>query len=307
MASPICSVLRGCSSSLVVLRSGTVNKSNCLNSYKNSTQNSIPILYKSYSTKAATKEAPTSTKLRIVAAAIVERVPVVLPEIPEFEKEYLRFCEKRDALMEVEQASAAQKRVDEEMKLRAKKEKGSGKKKDAKSAEADKKKKDDKEDENEEQKAKELLDYPRITDADKRNDRKSLYRALENRLYLIVKKKRDSNAWSFPQGGYEKEDGDHLRTTAERELKEECGALMNTFFIGNAPLGCYQYPIPRELQKNYGQAEKTRVFFYKARYLRGPVRLNNAEVTDHLWVTKSELKDYLDPEYYTYMKEVLMD
>lgn len=52
----------------------------------------------------------------------------------------------------------------------------------------------------EEQKAKiELND--RITDADRKNDVRSLERALQRTLYLIVKKPREEHAWQFPQGG----------------------------------------------------------------------------------------------------------
>jgi hypothetical protein len=53
--------------------------------------------------------------------------------------------------------------------------------------------------------------YPLLTEADYNNDRKSLYRKLTNRLYLIVKKPRAENAWGFPQGGYETADGEDLR------------------------------------------------------------------------------------------------
>eukprot|EP01114_Cavostelium_apophysatum_P014180 TRINITY_DN3611_c0_g1_i1.p1 TRINITY_DN3611_c0_g1~~TRINITY_DN3611_c0_g1_i1.p1 ORF type:complete len:308 (+),score=58.81 TRINITY_DN3611_c0_g1_i1:50-973(+) len=256
---------------------------------------------------AVPTSASSKSKLRIAAAAIVERVPVVLPEIPEWEIEYMRFTEKRNAVYDKEQAAAAQKRVDEEMKIRAKKEKGAKKKADTKTEGPSGKQKGQKGEDEGEDKIEDIV-YPRITDADKRNDRKSLYRALENRLYLIVKKPREEHAWSFPQGGYEPTaDGNHLRNTAQRELSEECGSLMNTFFIGNAPVGSYTYKIPSTLQEKYGNSQKTRVFFYKARYLMGPIRLNKNELEDHLWVTKSELKEYLAPEYYEYVKDLLMD
>ena len=41
----------------------------------------------------------------------------------------------------------------------------------------------------------------RITDADRKNDVRSLERALARTLYLIVKKPRDQHVWQFPQGG----------------------------------------------------------------------------------------------------------
>jgi len=43
---------------------------------------------------------------------------------------------------------------------------------------------------------------PRITEADTANDRKSLYRKLDKKLFLIVKRQRDQHAWQFPQGDW---------------------------------------------------------------------------------------------------------
>jgi large subunit ribosomal protein L46 len=40
----------------------------------------------------------------------------------------------------------------------------------------------------------------RFTEADLKGDMKSLYRALDKRLFLIVKKNRKEFAWQFPQG-----------------------------------------------------------------------------------------------------------
>lgn len=41
----------------------------------------------------------------------------------------------------------------------------------------------------------------RTTEADRKNDVRSLERALARTLYLIVKKPREQHAWQFPQGG----------------------------------------------------------------------------------------------------------
>lgn len=55
----------------------------------------------------------------------------------------------------------------------------------------------------------EFVPAPRRTEADLKNDRKSINRRLDDRLYLIVKKNRDSNAWQFPQ--LANNDGETLR------------------------------------------------------------------------------------------------
>ena len=47
---------------------------------------------------------------------------------------------------------------------------------------------------------------PRLTEADKTCDMKSLNRKLDRVLYLIVKKPRQEHAWQMPQGGVEGEE-----------------------------------------------------------------------------------------------------
>ena len=50
---------------------------------------------------------------------------------------------------------------------------------------------------------------PRIHSSDKENDVKSLDRAGERNLYLLVKKDRKANSWQFPQGGLEQNESLH--------------------------------------------------------------------------------------------------
>jgi len=75
------------------------------------------LIKRTFCTTSKTKSPTQLTekvKLRIAAAAIVERVPVILPEIPQFEVDYLKFVERRNEVYSKEQTIAAQKRVDEE-------------------------------------------------------------------------------------------------------------------------------------------------------------------------------------------------
>ena len=44
---------------------------------------------------------------------------------------------------------------------------------------------------------------PRETEADRRGDRRSLQRRLDQVLYLLVKKPRREHTWQMPQGGVE--------------------------------------------------------------------------------------------------------
>nr|ACL52893.1 unknown [Zea mays] len=86
------------------------------------------------------------------------------------------------------------------------------------------------------------IDYvpaPRITEADKTNDRKSLQRALDNKLYLLLYGNAygapdGKPVWHFPEKVYENEET--MRLCAEAALKSVLGGLDHTYFVGNAPM-----------------------------------------------------------------------
>jgi len=132
----------------------------------------------------------------------------------------------------------------------------------------------------------------RITEADRQNNRHSLYRKLDSKLFLIVKKNRRENAWQFPQGPLLS--NEMLRPAAERIFAEECNVKspsLQSIFVGNGPLYFHTYKYPENLQKElntYG----AKVFFVYSYYLEGEVNIDNNHVIDYAWVTKTELKDY---------------
>ncbi|KAF9937346.1 54S ribosomal protein L17 mitochondrial [Modicella reniformis] len=146
----------------------------------------------------------------------------------------------------------------------------------------------------------------RITDADRKNDVSSLERALQRTLYLIVKKSRDQHAWQFPQGGVRV--CENLQEAAGRELQEECGKNMDLWYVGRAPIGHYNYSHPKDYQKGSSAiVTGTKVFFMKAHIFAGQVQVDNMEIVDFAWVTKQEMKDYVSPEYYEAVKDMLSD
>jgi large subunit ribosomal protein L46 len=144
-----------------------------------------------------------------------------------------------------------------------------------------------------------------ITKDDRENNLKSVFRAIDSYLYLIVKKDRAQHQWQFPQGGYDRDkDGVHLRHTARRELAEECGKDMHLWWLGHSPVGWWAYPYPKEAQQHHN-APGAKIFFYKTAYSYGTPVPDQKEVVDYLWVTKSELKQYLEPNFYKYIQDVL--
>ncbi|KAG1363790.1 hypothetical protein COCNU_11G006170 [Cocos nucifera] len=86
------------------------------------------------------------------------------------------------------------------------------------------------------------IDYvpaPRITEADKTNDRRLLQRALDRRLYLLLNGSTygapdKKPVWHFPEKVYENEET--LRLCAESALRSVLGGLHHTYFVGNAPM-----------------------------------------------------------------------
>ncbi|XP_075362347.1 large ribosomal subunit protein mL46 [Mycteria americana] len=144
---------------------------------------------------------------------------------------------------------------------------------------------------------------PRITDADKNNNRTSLNRKLDSNLMLLVKQKiGNQELWLLPQ--VEWQPGETLRSTAERAMATFLGDHIQAKILGNAPYGIYKYKFPRAIRTEDNVGAK--VFFFKA-FLQSS-DLSQAELKeDYLWVTKDELGDYLKSEYLKKVNRFLLD
>jgi len=144
---------------------------------------------------------------------------------------------------------------------------------------------------------------PRVTAADLADDRRSLQRALDSPLYLIVRKPRSSHAWQFPQGG--RLPGETMRQCCVRELKEEVGTQLRVQFV-NAPSGCYSYPYPSDSPHHREGFYGAKVFFIHAEYISGAPRPDGKEIVDYAWVKQDELSQYFDPDLFNYVKYMLL-
>lgn len=138
----------------------------------------------------------------------------------------------------------------------------------------------------------------RLTEADEKNDTKSLKRKLEENLIFVIKQKfGPDDFWIFPQGLWI--DGETLKETAERVLKESCGNNINVRFYGNAPCGFYKFKYPKE-KRNQSDVEGAKIFFFKATLLDGNIE-NKGAWTDYEWATVPEMNNrFIQP----YMKNV---
>ncbi|NXM67289.1 RM46 protein, partial [Serilophus lunatus] len=144
---------------------------------------------------------------------------------------------------------------------------------------------------------------PRITDADKKNDRTSLNRKLDSNLMLLVKQKiGNQELWLLPQ--VEWQPGETLRSTAERAMATFLGDHIQAKILGNAPYGIYKYKFPRAIRTEDNVGAK--VFFFKA-FLQSSDLSQTEPKADYLWVTKNELGDYLKSEYLKKVNRFLLD
>ncbi|XP_054243723.1 39S ribosomal protein L46, mitochondrial [Indicator indicator] len=144
---------------------------------------------------------------------------------------------------------------------------------------------------------------PRITDADKKNDRTSLDRRLDSNLLLLVKQKiGNQELWLLPQAEWQP--GETLRSTAERAMAMVLGGHVQAKTLGNAPSGIYKYKFPRAIRTEDNVGAK--VFFFKA-FLQSSDLSQAEPKEDYLWVTKDELGGYLKSEYLKKVNRFLLD
>lgn len=136
----------------------------------------------------------------------------------------------------------------------------------------------------------------RITEADKNNDIQSTNRKLEEPLTLIKEQKiGNDKLFLLPQGKHK--EGETLRETAERVLKELCGNSINVRFYGNAPCGFYKYKYPKNVQQ---ESVGAKVFFFRAVYQNGSI---DKKTGDFAWLDKDELLQRIE-KYRNYHKSV---
>uniref|UniRef100_A0A7N0SWH6 Large ribosomal subunit protein mL46 n=1 Tax=Kalanchoe fedtschenkoi TaxID=63787 RepID=A0A7N0SWH6_KALFE len=150
------------------------------------------------------------------------------------------------------------------------------------------------------------IDYepaPRITEADKTNDKKSLQRALDRRLYLLLYGESYAASdgkpvWHFPEKVYESEDT--LRQCAESALKSVIGDLKNTYFVGNAPMGhmVVQPATSGEVSSPFKQ------FFFKSQVI-ATNKYDIKKCEDYVWVTKDELLEHF-PDRIEYLNKMII-
>jgi large subunit ribosomal protein L46 len=122
---------------------------------------------------------------------------------------------------------------------------------------------------------------PLETVADRSGDRKTTRRRLDQRIFMLIKKKNGS--WEFPHVALEQ--GENTRTGAERALREVLGdgdGKFQSYFVGNAPAGHVALT-----SGNY--------FFHRCQLIQGapPSLAGDGEWSEIAWAAKDELDEYI--------------
>ncbi|XP_014673023.1 PREDICTED: 39S ribosomal protein L46, mitochondrial-like isoform X2 [Priapulus caudatus] len=145
---------------------------------------------------------------------------------------------------------------------------------------------------------------PRTTEADNTNNRRSLKRKLDRKLFLVVKQKLGKNEeWVFPMGA--NKDGQSLRETAVATLSSTCGEDVKAQVNGNAPVGFYKYKLPSGSATTDGYFG-AKIFFYQAQFLGG-VPKNGNGIVDHLWLTQEEMAQLLNRKYFSAISNFIFE
>ncbi|TLD21031.1 Ribosomal protein L46 [Venturia nashicola] len=147
---------------------------------------------------------------------------------------------------------------------------------------------------------------PRVTEADRKNDQRSLNRSLQRTLYLLVQNERGH--WTFPTDTIIGRES--LYQAAERILVQSGGLNMNTWIVGNSPVGFSQFNFHKQKatanEKGVTElGEKT--FFMKGRIMAGQANIekNSLGLKDFKWLAKDEIEKTVLDRYWAGVKNLL--
>ncbi|KAG5673125.1 hypothetical protein PVAND_003199 [Polypedilum vanderplanki] len=238
---------------------------------------------RSYSTAAQLK---TKEKYDLYAGVLIERLPIITKKLNELETEVLEMLKK----IEFENSLKSDHELRKEKDIRQAELIKSGKlDKDSETEAVSLQTAQDFEDASNEELAK-FLTAPRITEDDKKNNLKSLNRKLDDALMLLVDEKIGNDSrLLLPQGKWL--EGETLRQTAERIVREKFGTDLKVQFYGSAPVGFYKFKYTSSQNESVGG----KVFFFRAIYKSGNIPDSKLK---YEWLSGEELKGKVRDSYY---------
>lgn len=131
---------------------------------------------------------------------------------------------------------------------------------------------------------------------------------MQRSLYLVVKNKE--GRWVFPDDQIQGRET--LHQAAERVIVQSGGLNMNTWVVGNAPIGHYSFEYlkrrPSTERENVEELGE-KVFFMKARIMAGQANLadNKLGIQDFKWLAKEEVQKVVNQKYWSSVQNMLAD
>ncbi|CCW71250.1 unnamed protein product [Phytomonas sp. Hart1] len=137
---------------------------------------------------------------------------------------------------------------------------------------------------------------PATCDAAAPPPRHTLYRKLDDYLYLIVQES-STGKWTVPNT--ERQSNESLRMTADRAVSSDHGDGLTCYFWSNAPQATLRIE----------EEEDSHLFIFSGTYLTGRPRFQdmNPPIRDHAWVSRHELLQYNGDFKSPTMLQVLLD
>ena len=141
---------------------------------------------------------------------------------------------------------------------------------------------------------------PRRSEADEKNDIKSVTRAMDQPLRLLTKYSLGKDVfWDLPN--IKHEEGESLRDTAERAVLYSIGEHCKVTILGNAPWSYYKFKYPKHYQQSTDRAG-AKVWIFKGVLTNSfhedaEIKLHKS-LLDYRWATRRELEEVLDKRIY---------
>ncbi len=131
---------------------------------------------------------------------------------------------------------------------------------------------------------------PRITEADKSGDIKTLNRKLNTRVYLSVKP-NEEEGWILPTTDLKLDEKETFLEGAKRVTKSVAGNDLILLCISNCPMGvdCKEYS-EEEKAANGSKVFGEKTFYMRVQYDDGSVNENKMKKMDDWgWLTREEM------------------
>ncbi|MES1911313.1 MAG: hypothetical protein MHM6MM_003761 [Cercozoa sp. M6MM] len=140
----------------------------------------------------------------------------------------------------------------------------------------------------------------RITPADHIGDMGVSKRMLHRRLYLLHRAPT-TGEWTLPMGP--RRPNETLRNLGDRLVRNHFSKRIVCHMLGNAPLGVTHRRFKQEKDGKQG----VQLFHMKAYFKGGAIKHNPKLVDEHIWCTREELQERLDPKLFAEIDHLVFE